>query len=143
MSFGARPSIPATSFSYRARFYNAKKNSSESIADWYNRLLSMAGPCQFGFAASLIILDKFVFGLEDKYRKQLSDMGVDITLEQSIKIARQLEVSSYQNQFESSAFSLEPNCDIRGVEDEDGCPVAAETTSTCDNRNDTVSEVLC
>lgn len=97
----------------------------------------MAAPCQFGFAASLIILDKFVFGLDHKYLKRLSDAGIDITLEQSIKYAKQMEVSSYQNQFESSAVSLEPNCNIGG--DEDGCPSAART---CDNRNSMVSAVM-
>lgn len=110
MSVAFQPSIPATTFPHREQFHRAKKGSNESISEWYGRLLSMANLCQFGFAASLIILDKFVFGLEEKYVRRLSQEVDDLTLEQLVKVITQIDASSYQNQFESAVKTYVPSC---------------------------------
>lgn len=118
---GIFPSIPVASFHHRQRFYDAKQGSNESISEWYNRLLAITIPCEFGLSASFIILDKFVFGLEEKYLRRLGEEVGELTLEQSIRITRQLEVSGYQNQFADSAKLARPrssrSCEIgpRGV----------------------------
>lgn len=44
-----------------------------------------------------------MFGLDEKYLRRLSDEVGDLTLEQSIRVARQLEASGYQNHFVESA----------------------------------------
>lgn len=134
MSVDAPPTIPAASFQHRQRFYNAKKNGDESISEWYNRLLSLALPCQFGFASSVIVLDKMVFGLEDKYVDQLSKELGDLTLEESLKIAKQMEMSSYQYQFENNAFARDSNSDNSEVET--GCTNTID--ATCDNVNNEI-----
>lgn len=105
-----QPSIPAASFPYREQFHLAKKSLNETILEWYNRLVSMAGPCRFGMVASLIILDKFVFGLDEKYVRRFSQEVGDLTLEQLVKIVVHMDASSYRNQFETIVKSSVPSC---------------------------------
>lgn len=107
MSAITHASIPAASFLHRQKFHNAKKSKNESITDWYNRLSSMSIPCKFGIAASVFVLDKLTFSLEEKYQKRLSEEMGDLTLEHLFDIVKQMELNKFQHSFATHCKSSE------------------------------------
>lgn len=54
----------ASGFAERYKFYNASKNSEESVNEWAVRVRSLAINCEFGGFLDIAIRDKFVMGLE-------------------------------------------------------------------------------
>lgn len=85
------PAIPVASFRSRKHFHLAIKSSNESVTDWYARIHSMAESCQYGDASGIQILDKFIVGLDDELFDRICTEVGYLSLEQSMKLAVQLE----------------------------------------------------
>lgn len=94
------PSIPVVTLNHRKQFHGIRKTTDETILEWYNRLVSKAGLCDFGVAANFFILEKFIFGLDDEYLERFSLEDDEIDLGQSIKIAKEYEEILYRQQYE-------------------------------------------
>lgn len=91
MSAAIYPSIPMTSISCRKEFYSVQKTVNESIGEWYDRLLLAAAKCQFGSIENVMVLDKFILGLDDSHIEHLCTALDEITLEASLRILSELD----------------------------------------------------
>lgn len=85
------PAIPVASFRSRKHFHRASKSSNETVTDWYARIHSMAESCQYGDASGILLLDKFIIGLDDELFDRICTEVGYLSLEQSMKLAIQIE----------------------------------------------------
>lgn len=104
------PSIPATRLNQRKQFHNAAKITNESILDWHSRLSFLASECEFGGAAAIFLLEKFIFGLDDDLLDRLSIEVDAITLEQSMQILKNYEENEY-------LLQMQPISEVKVEED--------------------------
>lgn len=86
--------ITVATFRDRREFHQATKDNNESISDWFNRIGALAKHCSFGHELNAFLLDKFIFGLDEKYFERLCQESGTLTLEKSFKIAAKFEIKS-------------------------------------------------
>lgn len=86
--------IAVATFRDRRGFHQATKDNDETISDWFNRISALAKHCNFGHELNAFLLDKFVFGLDEKYFERLCQENGTLTLEKSFKIAAKFERKS-------------------------------------------------
>lgn len=86
--------ITVATFRDRRRFHQAVLADNETISDWFNRISALAKHCKFGHELNAFLLDKFIFGLDEKYFERLCQENGTLTLEKSFKIAMKFERKS-------------------------------------------------
>ncbi|XP_061707862.1 uncharacterized protein LOC133518246 [Cydia pomonella] len=80
-----------STFTDKAKFYNAVKADGEKIEDWAARLRGLAVHCQFGTALEMMLRDRFVLGFNaGPERDRLCEQDVEkLTFAKALELAQQ------------------------------------------------------
>lgn len=93
----------------RRRFYEAKQEAHESIADWYVKIQSLSANCRFDANLSSILKDKFISGLiVGPIFERLCEEKEDQTLERLKEIAAQRESTNVRHLSSDMLFVKKP-----------------------------------
>lgn len=98
-----------STFSDKAKFYNAVKAEGEKVEDWAARLRGLAVHCEFGTALEMMLRDRFVLGFHaGPERDRLCEQDVDkLTFAKALELAQQAACAR-QAKAASVVFKEEP-----------------------------------
>ncbi|XP_055602171.1 uncharacterized protein LOC129750967 [Uranotaenia lowii] len=97
-------------FRERAKFYNARQLTHETVIDWYGEIKKLSVDCKFGSNLDAVLLDKFITGLNPgQVLDRLCEEKETLKLEQALDIAINKECATKESG--SSPF---PICGKKG-----------------------------
>ncbi|CAH1736811.1 unnamed protein product, partial [Aphis gossypii] len=81
-------------FRKREEFYSLRKDSHDSVNDWYIKIKNAAAQCKFGKNLNFALKDKFITGLNDGIIKdQLCEEDLDKELNEIVELALKKEAT--------------------------------------------------
>lgn len=72
-------------------FYKAQQQINESPTEWLTRIKELSNACSFGKSADLIVLDKFITGLESDIVDYLCSSADSLNINSSLEIIQAYE----------------------------------------------------
>lgn len=82
-------------FRVRVKFYLAKQDTHETIAQWFARIKNLSISCQFGDNTDSVLLDRFISGLRaSAILDRLCEENDGLTLQKAVEIATTKESSA-------------------------------------------------
>ncbi|XP_073831618.1 uncharacterized protein [Musca autumnalis] len=97
---------PTIVFSERKKFHVATKNESESVAEWYARVKSLALNCKFGDHLEAFVLNQFVMGLPNFIFERLCEEDEKLTMQMALRKAMIMETKSMSRAAEAEQSSV-------------------------------------
>lgn len=93
---------------FRQNFYKAQKNSNESPDEWLIRLKELSKACSFGKNVDVIVLDKFITGLESEIIDYLCLSADSLNINTSLDIIHAFQIQKSDPQLEASSEDDRP-----------------------------------
>lgn len=75
----------------RRLFFNAVKGENETVDEWLERIENLAKKCGFARNLHLLLLNKFITGLDDSSFEIICSQRREITLKKSLEILKRHE----------------------------------------------------
>ena len=85
---------PTIIFSERKIFHTATMQQSESVAEWYARVKTLALNCKFGVSLDAFVLNQFVLGLPNFMFERLCEEDESLTIQTALRKAMILETKN-------------------------------------------------
>lgn len=95
-----------SAFHHRKKFYSSIKDINESVEEWFYRIQKYINGCDFGALKDVLLIDKFISGVDTHLFGQLKT--TTLTVEQTLAIATSDDESNY-NSFEVVKTEALPN----------------------------------
>lgn len=85
--------ITASSIHHRKDFQSTVKDNDETLEHWYDRVKSLAEPCEYGQHSEAFILNQFICGLDVLILNYLYAEQIDLSLDVVFDLTKQFERS--------------------------------------------------
>lgn len=97
---------PTIVFSERKKFHVSTKSDSETVAEWYARVKTLALNCKFGANLDAFVLNQFVMGLPHFIFERLCEEDESLTVQVALKKAMIMETKSIAKEAEREQSSV-------------------------------------